>query len=301
MENDINIYTYPGEKLGKTNDVRIKKIYRINGGQDGAVYGNYLFRFDAVGNCGVYDLKTGGKLSSFRAGSVEKLKIHSNAVCFGKEYFEEGDEFPLLYSNVYNSYQACEERLEGHLGVYRLTRDGVTFSASLVQVIRVGFTEDLSLWKSLPGNGDVRPYGNFTVDAENGILWAFTMRDKEKVTRFFSFPLPKKSDGVFDERFGCNVVTLEKGAMITDFDAPYSNFLQGACFDNGLIYSTEGFSNTPSAPAVMRVIDVNAKKQAAVLTFREWGMTIEPEFIYVCDGNIYYSDAVGDVFTFEFI
>ena len=108
-------------------------------------------------------------------------------------------------------------------------------------------------------------------------------------------------DGVFDEKYGCNVVTLEKSGITDSFDAPYSYFLQGACFDNGLIYSTEGFSNSTSAPPAMRIIDVKAHAQKAFLDFQSWGLTVEPEFVSIYDGVIYFANACSEVYTLEFI
>jgi hypothetical protein len=79
------------------------------------------------------------------------------------------------------------------------------------------------------------------------------MRDGEKKTRYFSFALPKGREGVFDERFEANVVTLNEEDIVEYFDAPYHLYVQGACMHNGLIYSTEGFGDKRH-PA-LRIID----------------------------------------------
>ncbi len=97
---------------------------------------------------------------------------------------------PLLYANVYNSYQERADRREGVLCVCRLRETENGFASRFVQVIRIGFAEDRSLWKSLEGDGDVRPCGNFAVDAERGLLKAFVMRAREPATRYFVFDLP---------------------------------------------------------------------------------------------------------------
>ncbi len=301
MENGSKTYTYILEKSGETKNVRVTKLFRTICGQDGEVFGDFLFRFDAVGTCSVYDKTSGDEISSFRIDKYDLLRIHSNSVSFGNEYYDENDEFPLLYTNVYNSYQTSEDRLEGVCGVYRITRSGSVFASSLVQVIKIGFTENVLLWKSYPGKTDVRPYGNFAVDKDGSTLWAFTMRDKEKTTRYFSFALPKLKDGVYCEKYGCSVVTLEETDVRSSFDAPYSNFLQGACFADGLLYSTEGFTDSVSAPAKMQIIDVKNKEVYAVLDFYSYGMRTEPEFISVCGGRTYYADAAGNVFLLEFM
>ena len=92
--------------------MKIEKIARIAEGQDGAIYGTELFRFDHTGACNVYkteDLKRGDAselrpLATFRLDRSDVIAPHSNAVCFGREFYERDDEYPLLYSNVYNNY-----------------------------------------------------------------------------------------------------------------------------------------------------------------------------------------------------
>ena len=66
---------------------------------------------------------------------------------------------------------------------------------SVVQIIEIGFADDENLWKSSGEKADVRPYGNFTIDTENGIYYGFTMRDNALATRYFSFDLPKVTQG----------------------------------------------------------------------------------------------------------
>ena len=90
--------------------MKINKFSSIRGGQDGAIYGDYLFRFDHTGLCRVYDMNqviapAGDEaipcISEFTLDRADKIAPHSNAVVFGNEYYAEGDEFPLLYSNIY--------------------------------------------------------------------------------------------------------------------------------------------------------------------------------------------------------
>lgn len=286
--------------------MKFTKIAKIKGGQDGAVYGGYLFRFDTAGNCFVYETKTlleanGASvehISTFTCDKVEILMPHSNAVTFGNEYYEEGDEFPLLYSNIYNTYARSENKMKGTCAVYRLTRDGKEFKTTLVQIIEVGFVEDTTLWAS--ENGDVRPYGNFCIDTEKGIYHGFTMRDAAYKTRYFSFDLPKLSDGSFDEKFGVNRVVLKKEDIKEYFDCEYHVFIQGAICHDGLVYSVEGFENDPSKLPAMRIIDPAKKVQLEHILLGDHGLTAEPEFIDFWEGICYYSDGYGNLYTIEF-
>ena len=176
--------------------MEFKKIAMIHKGQDGAVWGGFLFRFDADGKCYVYDLtraQNGEPMepaSEFWLGSCETVRPHSNSVTFSGMYFEDTDEFPLLFSNVYNNYAREENRREGMCCVYRLKRQGAIFSADLVATLEVEFTGDSTLWRS-PNVEDIRPYGNFAVDRKNKKLYVFTMRDESHTTRYFRFPLPE--------------------------------------------------------------------------------------------------------------
>ena len=86
--------------------MKMKHIANMKGAQDGAIFGGYLFRFDAKGQGCVYDLKqmSGDEVSELSSmcditlDRAEEIVPHSNAVFFGKEYYAEGDDFPLLYS-----------------------------------------------------------------------------------------------------------------------------------------------------------------------------------------------------------
>ena len=80
--------------------------------QDGAVFGDHLFRIDSGGNCLVFDLRDlkfdGEKkdispVGSFALDKAALICPHSNAVSFGSEYADPDDEFPVMYTNIYNN------------------------------------------------------------------------------------------------------------------------------------------------------------------------------------------------------
>ena len=91
--------------------MKIQKIAQIARMQDGAVWDHFLFQLDAKGHCIVYDMaqieNAEAQLSEFARFNLDKTDLicpHSNAVAFGCAYYQDGDEFPLLYSNIYNNY-----------------------------------------------------------------------------------------------------------------------------------------------------------------------------------------------------
>jgi len=285
-----------------SHKIRYTPLFKGCTGQDGAIWGDDLFRFDADGSCRVFSIKKQAIIAEFMLDRLDVLRPHSNAVTFGKQKFAADDEFPVLYTNIYNNHAREADRLEGTLCAYRILRQGDGFTAKLVQVIRIGFIEDLSLWKSLPDNGDVRSYGNLVCDAVRNKLYAFVMRDKEHVTRYFEFEMPKPHAGEYDAALGVKVVTLNEGDILSRFDGPYSNYLQGACAYGGKLVSVEGF-NVRSADEVnkprMQVIDMCEKKQIADHDLFAAGLSIEPELVDCWEGVLYYMDASGAVYTFD--
>lgn len=287
--------------------MKMTLLAKIHGGQDGAIWNRFLFRFDSEGHCFVYDLReicrsNGGEcdcIASFSLGGSGRLVPHSNAVVFGNEYYQAGDEFPLLYTNIYNNYGGTDRPMKGVCLVYRLQRQDSSFSATPVQMIEIGFTESTTYWSSAEV-GDVRPYGNFVIDRETGTYYAFTMRDGSCTTRYFSFALPKSTDGVTDETYAVKKVVLTVDDIGDYFDCDYHKFIQGAVFHSGKIYSLEGFTDNRENPPAMRIIDVKGRKQEAFVDLMAAGYTVEPELIDF-DGDVcYYGDHHGYLYSVEF-
>ena len=283
-----------------SNDISAVPLFQGCIGQDGAIYGDELFRFESDGTCTVYSLSAMEIIGRFELDKRNILKPHSNSVSFGADT---GDGYPLLYTNIYNNYSGTGDRREGMCCVYRIMREGAEYSTKLVQVIRIGFVDDLTMWKSMPDNGDVRPYGNFAADPFAGELYAFTMRDSAGATRYFRFRLPDAAEGEYSPEYGANVVTLRKDDIIDMFDGEYSNYLQGACAYGGMLVSVEGFTtdnpDNPRRPR-MQIIDMTAKKQLACVELTRFGLLIEPELIDFSGGDLLYMDASGAAYRIEF-
>ena len=115
--------------------MRFEKIGKIKTGQDGAIWKGELFRIDASGNCLVYNVDElfGEPLAKagFRLDKYELICPHSNSVCFGTKYFANGDEYPLLYTNVYNNYSKSENKEIGVTCVYRIEKVDDGFKSTL--------------------------------------------------------------------------------------------------------------------------------------------------------------------------
>ncbi|MBQ6938096.1 MAG: hypothetical protein IJN36_06235 [Clostridia bacterium] len=287
--------------------MRIEPFSKIIGGrQDGAFYNGYFFSLNNQGLCTVYKMETlenqkeGAEIfDEFVMDKNDILSPHSNAVMFGNEFYEKEDEFPLLYTNIYNNYASADNPLKGVCLAYRVQKTDAGFKTTLVQMIEIDFVEDEKLWKS-EGQEDARPYGNFTIDAENGIYYAFTMRDKEEATRFFSFDLPKADRGEICEKYNVKKVVLYANDIREYFDCGYQHFIQGACCHKGKIYSLEGFTNSVDNPAAIRIIDTKLKKEVCFKKFKDFGTDVEPEMIDFENDTCYYTDHHGNMYKLFF-
>lgn len=290
--------------------MKLTKIAKVESGQDIAIFNGYLFDFVAHGVClgevSVYKLEQlknalgcePEPLCRFILGGVDKIIPHANAVFFSDEFYREGDEFPILYANVYNTYQRCEERHEGALLAYRVKRAGESFSAELVQVIKIGFIENLDLWKSLEGKGDFRPYGNFVLDKDSGSLYAFVMRDGTHTTRYFKFSHPSVREGEYSETYGTRLKMLSESDIVKYFDTEYHKGIQGAMVSKGKIYSLEG--GLLEYPAAIRIINPESEKLDFFFELGSLGVFDEPEGIDFYDGVCYYVCGEGDTYILEF-
>lgn len=293
-------YSYSGYAMNignnkcTTNSFNYEKVATMRSSQDGAILGDYIFSLTSTGTCYVNSLSDYSSVSSFVLDKNSVISPHSNSVCFGSNYYQNGDEFPLLYANIYNNNTS----MPGVCNVYRIQRDGTTFTSTLVQVIKIGFTENADYWCD---STSVRPYGNFLVDTDNNKLYAYVMMDKAKATRYFKFNIPALADGVYNDTYGVNVVTLNISDIISKFDVEYSNYIQGGCYYDGKIYSLEGFSNDANNVSKLKVIDLENERQITIINLYEAGLTKEPEMIFISEDILYISMVDGSLYKFDFV
>ncbi len=292
--------------------MKYERIATTLGGQDGVIYQDFYFRFNTKGQVRVYSLSELVELKKpqffrmpkweFTLDGAEKIIPHSNAVSFGTQFYEEGDEFPLLYSTVYNNLASRPDPMPGTVLVYRLYREKGEFQSKLVQMIRIGFAEDLSLWKSYgprEEERDIRPYGNFLVNGEGDTLWAYVMRSKVQKTRFFAFPLPSFRAGEKNE-LGVLQVTLQKEDILRFFDTPFAGCIQGGTFYQGKIYSVEGLKSHPDFVPALRIIDTEKETETEHIVLRPLGLEYEPEMIDFYEDTCYFSNCEGGLYRLEF-
>lgn len=269
-------FEYSGERLSVKNKFSADNTGLTTYGQDGACYGNNYITFNNSGYYMMYTMNGDLLKSSTALDQVATYAPHANAVCFGTEKYDEGDTYPLLYVNAYNTAGLPQ----GACYVYRLLNNMTT---SLQQQILINFTGD-PIWA---GDGhSVRPYGNFIVDTDNNKLYVYVMIDSLNVTRFFKFDLPELSDGA--------IVRLEKTDILEYFDIPWMYYMQGACYFNGKIYASCGFT---SADCKLYAVDLTNKNVTSVVPLG--GFIGEPETVFVYNDELYVS-STSSLFKLHF-
>ena len=259
-------FTYSGEKIVLKPSYGASNTALKNKGQDSACYNDNYITFGSNGYYEMYTMNGDLLKSSTGLDQVATIAPHANSVCFGTEKYDSGDTYPLLYVNAYNAPGLPQ----GACYVYRLLNNMTT---SLQQTILIDFTSD-PIWA---GDGhSVRPYGNFIIDTDNNKLYAYVMIDSLSVTRFFKFDLPELSDGA--------TVHLTQADIEDYFDIEWMYYMQGACYYNGKIYATCGFS---TADCKLYAVDLTTKKVTSIVPMG--GFVGEPESAFVYDDTLYVS------------
>lgn len=275
-KNDYPLH-YIGEpiNLSNLNVNYIKKSYR-NLGQDACQYNGKIFVFDSTGGFNVIDTNTRETLTGFVLDQNDTIKPHCNCVCFSNQFYDNDDEFPLLYVNAYNTAGLPR----GTCYVHRIINNNNVYTTTLIQTITIGFAYD-EIWTV---DGDTRFYGNFLVNTDKSQLIAYTLRGNN--TRFFIFNLPNISN---------SEVTLQTSDIIDYFDCPFFNFIQGGYYNNGKVYSVDGIGSHDNPIGWLHIFDLNKKELVTTMDLKH--ILYEPECIFEMNNNLY----VGQIDIYELI
>lgn len=209
------------------------------------------------------------------------------------------EEICYMYSNIYNSYASSTDKHIGECCVYKVYEDSSnTWKNELKQLLKIEFINNVEYW---PPSSEPRPYGNFVVDEKNNALYVYTMYTSKKLTYWYKFNLPDVDSGEYNSDYGCNVYTLTLNDVIDSFKTEHHNYVQGGCYHNNLIYTTEGFNGLSGENlARMRIIDPTKKQSIAILNFFSDDDPVEPEFVEF-DNNTCYYGSIQKMYTLEFI
>ena len=266
---DSGKFNYTGEKVSLANAYTAISTGLNMAGQDSAIASDgHIMTFTNNGYYQVIDI-SGQQLKAQTALDQQAtIAPHSNCAFFGTEKYDEDDLYPLVYTNAYNTAGLPK----GTFYAYRLKNDLTT---EFLQTIKIGFTEE-NIWTG--GSSNVRPYGNFLMDTDNGKLYAYTMIDNLHVTRFFRFSMPELSDGA--------TVTLQESDIEEYFDVPYFYYIQGGCYYKGKIYASCGFT---ADDCKLYVVDLTEKKVTSTVPLG--GFVGEPETVFAYKDELYLSSS----------
>lgn len=279
--NQKNHLTYYGDKIIINNKLNYKIIENAYcEGQDSACYNNKLFNFDSTGKFKVFNLINNEYIGQGQLDEYDTIKPHNNCVCFGNEFVDENDRYPLLYTNAYNTANLPK----GTCYVHRIIENENLYSTELKQTIRINFTDNI-IWTD--GN-DIRPYGNFLVDKDNNYLYVYTLKDNEKITRIFKFNLPKLEDG---ENVALNIEDI-----IDYFDVDYFPYIQGAVCYNGKLFISAGNNSMIQNSSALHVVNPYSKQEESYINLSS--LFNEPEVVEVYNNKLIVG--MSNLYEFEF-
>ena len=223
--------------------------------------GDYFFQFSANNSIvRVYDLATKTLVQTIKITSSLKgfvSNCHCNTVCFGKEYYDVEDIFPLIY--VSTGYASG-----GYTGalVYRIVQHNGIFFITLVQTIK--FPVGSSSWTEfVPGDE-----------------FAYLCYTTERI--IYKIEMPKLKDG--------DIIIGPDSAIETYQFSPQPDWMassrnQDRMFHQGKIYVASGVPQSGEA-SVLFILNLETKERERIIDLKKIGLTKEPESIFIWQGDV---------------
>ena len=251
------------ESMEEEEPLEYEEIMTLRGGnsQGDDCWGDYFFQFTHNNyEVRVYDLSTKTLVQTINiANSLRGFvsNCHCNTVCFGTEYYDVEDIFPLIY--VSTGYAA-----DGYTGalVYRITQHKGIFFITLVQTIK--FPVEKTSWTEfVPGDE-----------------FAYLCYTSERV--IYKVPMPKLKDG--------DIIISRNDAIETYQFTPqpdwmYSSRNQDRLYYQGKILFVSGVPASGEA-SVFVVLNLETRERERIIDFKKNGLETEPESIFVWQGDI---------------
>lgn len=258
---DFDVVAGNTESTDYDDFINYEEIMTLSGrhSQGGDCWGDFYFQFTKNNyEVRVYDLSTKVLLQTINITNSMRGFVsdcHCNTVCFGTEYYDAEDIFPLIY--VSTGYAA-----NGYTGalVYRITLHKGIFFITLVQTIK--FPVDKSSWTEfIPGDE-----------------FAYLCYTSERV--IFKIPMPKLKDG--------DKVVSRDDAIETYQFSPQPDWMatsrnQDRMFHQGKILFVSGVP--PGEASVLVVLNLETCERERIIDFSKNGLTSEPESIFIWHGN----------------
>jgi hypothetical protein len=263
-ENDENI-----EPSSDYSSQRITKIlYLMNtigseySCQGSALYGTTLFQF-VNGNASVYVYDIEKKEQLGTIATNKNSKWHNNQATFSHTFYEEGDEFPLLYtSQILPSEQSIQ--------VWRVSRTNELFELKQVQTIKFPYDDDENNLFHL----------NMVIDDNDEFFWLYSRNRTTSLGQISKWEMP-------DPHAGDLTMTMKDMLFSFPIDLNMSDAQGGTMFGQR-IYFVQG---VPSRSALqLHIVNVNTQVVTS-FNLRDYNFKVEPEGLsfyrgrFICTTN----------------
>lgn len=229
--------------------------------QGAALFGSTLFQFvNGNSEIHVYDIEQKEYLGTIKSGGNSNW--HNNQAIFSQNYYEEGDEFPLLYvSQILSTQQTIQ--------VWRVIRTDDLFDFQLVQELQ------------LPFDNDENNLFHFNIVMDNNqYFWLYSRNRHTKLGQISKWELP-------DPHFA--KMTLVEEDMLERFPIDViMQDAQGGYMIGQRIYFVQGVPGRTDLR--MHIVNVNTQE---VTTFNlcDYNFKVEPEGLcfykgrFLCTSN----------------
>ena len=238
-------------------------------GQDADCFGGYTALFYSDFGVSIKDMRT----NRFVSGKVfgdRNIVPHCNSVSFGNNFADDGDCFPTIYVNAYNSYDLPLGTLF-NCRLFQL-KNGC-FEPRIIQTIHIDFVDDLNMW---PDKSQIRPFGNFAVNSD-GFLYSYVPDDIKNLTRVYKFAIPPIKS---------NIVYLSKEDALDYFEINYISIPQGCSIKNNYLFMLSGWGNN-SLHGSIQVLNLNTKSVTNSFDFSGAGFFGEPEAVFFYENKMF--------------
>ena len=216
--------------------------------QGAALFGSTLFQFvNGNSEIHVYDLEKKEYLGTIKG--TTNTKWHNNQVTFSHIFYQEDDEFPLLYvSQILPSQQSIQ--------VWRVIRTDALFDLQLVQQIQLPYDND---------ENNLYHF-NIVIDNNDEFFWLYSRNRNTVMGQISKWALPDPhlsevilTEGDILERFSINVIMQDA---------------QGGYMIGQRIYFVQG---VPSRTDLrMHIVNVNTQ-EVSTFNLRDYNFKVEPE------------------------
>ena len=229
--------------------------------QGGDSWGDYFFQFvDGNTEVKVYDLAMKTLAQTVRITSSLKGFVpncHCNTACFGTEFYDAEDTFPLIYVSTGYAFGGYTGAL-----VYRIVQHNGVFFITLVQTIKIR-VGNASWTEFVPGDE-----------------FAYLCYTTERV--IYKIKMPKLKDG--DTVIGLDsVIETYQFSPQPDWMATSRN--QDRLFYQGKILFISGVPHANEA-SVLVFLNLETRERERIIDLQKNGLTSEPESLFIWQGDI---------------